>query len=210
MSKRKFLLAKHFEPHPEDAGAIEQLAPARCTFGLTPRGRIYAVAGRLGDSNVEALLQLPFLIEVTVSNMVADPIFTDSGFEQLLLQSSLQIFGCAQNQALTDKSVAVLSSASRMRWLCLNGCAITDIGVEHISEYGQLFGLYLADNQITNQCVPHLCRLTKLRRLRLTGTLVTESFRDKLAAHLPKCRSMQLGTEGNCSSQTDNMDPATE
>jgi len=200
MPKRTFLRANQFEPHPADAGAVEQLADTRfCQFGLTPRGRVYGVAGCLADSNVQALLELPLLIEVSVSNLAPVPVFTDSGLEQLFLHPSLQIFGCAQNPALTNKSAAALSTSSRMRWFCLNGCDITDVGVEHISRHRRLFGLYLADTQITNDCVPNLCKLTDLRRLRVNGTSVTESARDRLLAHLPRCRSTELSSDENCS-----------
>ena len=199
MSKRTYLRASQFEPHPEDAEAVEQLSGTRfCQFGLTPRGRVYGVGGCLADTNVDALMQLSLLIDVSVLNLAPTPIFTDTGLEQLLLHPSLKIFGCAQNPALTDNSAAALASSSQMRWLCLNGCAITDVGVDHISEHHQLLGLYLADTQITNDCVPNLCRLTNLRLLRLQGTSVTESVRDELVAKLPKCRSIQLGNDRSC------------
>jgi len=193
MRNRTFLKASEFQPHPDDARAIEHLSKTRfCRFGVTPRGHVYGVSGCLADSNVDALLQLPHLIEVTVSNLAPAPIFTDDGLKQLLLDGSLKIFGCAQNPALTDSSAAALLSATAMRWFCLNGCPITDVGVEHISKHRQLFGLYLANTQITDKCVPLLCRLTKLRRLRLRGTLVTESFRDMLTNHLSKCQIIEL------------------
>jgi len=196
MPKRIYLQANQFQPHPADAGAVEQLSNVRfCRFGLTPRGRVYGVGGCLADSHVDALLKLPLLIDVSVSNLANAPIFTDSGLERLLRHPRLKIFGCAQNPALTDNSAAALSSSKQMQWFCLNGCAITDIGVMHISDHRQLLGLYLADTQITEACVPYLCRLTNLRRLRLTGTPVTESFHDRLSAHLPRCKTISLSTD---------------
>ena len=193
-NKQTFLRADQFQPHPADAGAIQQLLNVRhyCSFGVTPRGRVYGVHVCLADSNVDALLQLPELIEVSVT-MASVAIFTDKGLERLLTHPSLRIFGCAQNPALTDRSAASLRKARRMQWFCLNDCAITDIGVQNISENGQLLGLYLAGTQITGECVPYLCRLTNLRRLHLPQTLVTERFRDTLSAHLPKCFAIKLG-----------------
>ena len=195
-NKQTFLRADQFQPHPADAGAIQQLLNLRhyrfTTFGVTPRGRVYGVHGCLADSNVDALLQLPELIEVSVQ-MASIAIFTDKGLERLFAHPSLRIFGCAQNPALTDRSAASLSMSRRMQWLCLNNCAITDIGVQSISEHRQLLGLYLAGTQLTEVCVPYLCCLTNLRRLRLSQTLVTERFRDTLSAHLPKCLSIKLG-----------------
>ena len=192
--KRTYLRANQFQPHPADAGAVEELSNVRlCTFGLTPRGRVYGVGGCLADSNVDALLQLTELVEVSVADMMNSPVFTDSGLEQLLTHPSLRIFGCHGNSAITDRSTAALRLSMRMQWFCLNGCAITDIGVQRISEHHQLLGLYLKDTELTEECVPYLCRLTNLRYLALTNTLVTESFRDKLSVHLPRCRSLQLG-----------------
>ena len=198
IKKQTCLRANQFQPHPEDAAAIEQLSNVRgCIFGLTPRGRVFGVCGYLSDSNVDTLLQLPELLEVSVMHNCSSnvPIFTDSGLEQLFVHPSLRIFSCAQNPALTDKSAAALSLSSRMQWFCLNRCAITDLGVQYISENRRLLGLYLDYAEITEDCVPYLCRLTNLRNLRLTNTLVTESFRDKLSAHLPRCRTLKLSPE---------------
>ena len=196
--KRTYLRPNKFQPHPADVGGVEELSNVRsCTFGLTPRNRVYGVSGCLADSNVDALLQLPELIEVSVLDLSDSLAFTDSGLEQLFTHSSLKIFGCNGNSAITDRSAAALCLSRQMRWFCLNGCAITDVGVQHISECRQLLGLYLDCTAITEECVPYLCRLTNLRYLRLTNTLVTESFRDRLSAHLPRCRSLRLGRRQN-------------
>ena len=196
--KRTYLRASQFQPHSEGAKAVERLCDARlCGFGVTPRGRIYGVHGGITDSHVSALLQLPYLIEVTVSNLANYPVFTDAGFEKLIVNSSIQIFGCAQNSALTDRSAEAVGSSNRIRWLGLNACAITDIGVHHISKQCRLYGLYLADSKLTDKCVPDICRLTALRNLNLRGTLVSESARNQLSAHLPKCRTMRLGSDAD-------------
>ena len=196
--KRTYLRAGQFQPHNGDVKAVEQLCDARlCRFGVTPRGRIYGVSGGITDSLVSALLQLPYLIEVTVSNLASYPVFTDVGFEKLMVSSTVQIFGCAQNSALTDQSAAAVACSNHIRWLGLNACAITDSGVQHISKQRQLLGLYLADSQLIDKCVPDICRLTDLRNLNLQGTLVSESARNKLSAHLPKCRTMILSDDAD-------------
>ena len=193
--KRSYLRTSQFQAHPDDAKAIDLLSDVRlCGFGLNPRGRVYGVSGGLADSHAQALLQLPHLIEVSVSNLANDPIFTDVGFEELIAQSAVQIFGCAQNPALTDRAASAVPS-SQLRWLGLNCCNITDAGVKHICGQRQLLGLYLAHTQITHQCVSDLCRLADLRNLNLQGTKVSEAVRDRLSAQLPKCRSMRLGGE---------------
>ena len=193
--KRTYLQAHQFQPHAADAEAVAELANVRfCRFGLTPRGRVYGVGGRIGDSNVSALLKLPKLIEVSVSNPGNTPVFTDEGFGELFGESSVQIFSCANNPALTDRSAEAIKTSKQLRWLGLKDCTITDKGVEHISKQTRLLGLYLPNNQISEKCVPDLCRLTNLRRLNLRYTPITDSARGTLSEHLTKCRDMRLGT----------------
>jgi len=192
--KRAYLSARRFQPHAADARAINKLLDVRqCSFGLTPRGRVYGVGGGISDSDVAALLQLPDLIEVSILNLGNTPIFTDDGFEELIGNSAVQIFSSSNNPKLTDRSAKAIARSNRLRWVALNSSTITDIGVHHISNKNRLLGLYLSNTDITEQCVPDLCRLTELRNLSLRETPVTESFRKLLSKHLTKCRNMRLG-----------------
>ena len=148
------------------------------------------MSGPLDDSDVDALLSLPSLIEVLLSGPWSDEEFTDLGFQRLMPHPKLQIFGCAYRTSITDSATAAISN--QIRWLCLNGCMITNQGVEHISAQTQLLNLNLANTKITTDCMPSLCGLKNLRRLTLKGTAIDESARAILEANLPKCRTILI------------------
>jgi len=192
MSKRKYLSSKQFESEPADCEGVALLESKRCRFGLTPRGRVYGVSGPLADSDVAAVLRLPKLIEVTLTGPWHGDEFTDAGFQLLMTHPKLQIFGCANRSLITDSSAAALTVSSRIRWLCLNGCQITNKGVEYISEQTQLLNLNLANTKITTDCVSDLRKLTDLRRLRLTGNAFDESARAELHRDLPRCKAILI------------------
>lgn len=153
------------------------------------------MAGPLDDSNVDALLHLPSLIEVSLIGPHGNPNedeFTDVGFKRLMTHPELQIFGCAYRSSITDSSAEAIASSSRIRWICLNGCQISNQGVEHISKRTQLLNLNLANTEITVDCIPALCNLTNLRHLTISGNGIDESVRAKLLENLPKCRDLKI------------------
>ena len=193
MRKRKYLRSTQFESTPEDRIGVARLEHSRfVTFGLYPRGKVYGVGGPLADSDVEALLLLPSLVEVLLTGPWMGDELTDVGFRRLMSHPKLQIFGCAYRQLVTDSSAAALAVSGRVRWLCFNGCQITNQGVEHISTQTQLLNLNLANTKITADCIAALCNLTNLRRLTLKGNALDESVRAELLSHLPKCRELLI------------------
>lgn len=171
---------------------VALLESTRCQFGLTPRGRVYGVSGPLADSDVDALLRFPSLVEVLLIGPCKGDEFTDVGFKRLVTHPKLQIFGCAYRSSITDSSAAALAISNRIRWICLNGCQITNQGAEYISGQTQLLNLNLANTKITTECISAICNLTNLRRLTLSGNGIDESASVELQSKLPKCKVIRI------------------
>ncbi len=93
--------------------------------------------------------------------------------------------------AISNDSIRYLDSLVSLRWLDLRGCtAIDDGAAPFLGRLTSLVSLDLRDTQITENALPHLHELSKLRRLCLP--LVSENMEDSkvlnnLRLALPQC-----------------------
>lgn len=83
---------------------------------------------------------------------------------------------------LNDKGLEILSQITRMENLCLQETDITNDGLKHLAPLKQLQYLRLKDNQqLTNDCIPHLLAIEKLKELQIHETSITQEGLDQLA-----------------------------
>ncbi|CAD77599.1 hypothetical protein [Rhodopirellula baltica] len=181
-----------FDPHPGDREGVRALAN-RCRFQLDGRGRVWGVwiHVEFSDSEVEHLLQLPRLISVSFGASIRHtPALTEHGFAQLAKHRLLSGFFFQGNIQLNDSAIATIRDFPRLAHLMLPFCGVTDAGVRNLAIADRFFTLSLVGNSITDDSVPHLCRLKSLRRLWVGKTSISSFGYDELKAALPRCRTL--------------------
>jgi hypothetical protein len=165
----------------------------RCRFQLNGHGRVWGIRAHVEfeDCEVPHLLQLPCLISVIFgASLKCTPALTDVGFSNFANLKALRGFFFQGNKMLDDSAVSSVSSFPRLAHLMLPFCGVTDEGVRHIAVTDRFFSLSLIGNSITDDSVPHLCRLKSLRRLWVAKTSITSTGYDSLRAALPRCRTL--------------------
>ncbi len=107
--------------------------------------------------------------------------------------SSLQNLDLADNPLGLD-GATFLSSLENLSQLRLDDTGIGDESVKAIASLGKLRELYLTGNpEITDQCVPELCRLQNLETLYVHRTGISSSGRQTLQDALPNCEISPAG-----------------
>ena len=77
-----------------------------------------------------------------------------------------------------------MTSSSSLSW-SLEGAAVTDAGLIHLTGLKNLDWLSLKGTQVTDRGLVHLARLTKLKSLELSETRFTEDGVERLRLALP-------------------------
>lgn len=88
----------------------------------------------------------------------------------------------------TDKSVAAIAQAPRVKWLSLSGTKITDAAGDDLKKMQNLEMLSVAMIPVSNDLVAKLTELPQLKDLHLTGTKVD----DQVFPHLAKLKALRL------------------
>jgi uncharacterized membrane protein len=88
---------------------------------------------------------------------------------------------------ITDKSLALLSSASGLRTLRLSETPITDAGLDTIAKMASLESLNIYGTQITDAGLQKLAALPQLKRLYVWRSKVTPAGVEELKKKLPQC-----------------------
>ncbi|TWU51486.1 leucine-rich repeat domain-containing protein [Rubripirellula reticaptiva] len=185
-----------FEPQPEDARAVESLSEIKCGFQLNPRGFVFGVRGghRLSDAHVDDLLTLPFLMSLVLFRFSHhESLFSDGGFKRLCQHPRFRAYMDQNNPRITDDVTRHLVAFPHVRWVIVPFCNLTDAAIPRLAETNHLFSLSLIGNQISDESVPHMRRMTELRRLFLRDTEVTEAGFDQLKGSLLKCHTLKWG-----------------
>ncbi len=137
---------------------LRALAAIAAIGGDWNEDKVFLSGTKVSDSE---LRHLPWMGRVEVV-WLCDANISDEGlqyFEQISELRALFI----DNTRITDAGVAKLQ-ALPLRWLSLNGTAVSDASV------------------------PNLARLTKLERLEVKGAKLTEAGLSRLTAALPLCQ----------------------
>ncbi|WP_141631494.1 hypothetical protein [Rhodopirellula baltica] len=113
-----------------------------------------------------------------------------TGFAQLAKHRLLSGFYFQGNIQLNDSAIATIRDFPRLAHLMLPFCGVTDAGVRNLAIADRFFTLSLDGNSITDDSVPHLCRLKSLRRLWVGKTSISSFGYDELKAALPRCRTL--------------------
>ena len=187
------LRAGDFTPHPDDAEAVRFLAGKYkwTRFKLNPMGRVWAVTEcRISDLDSAVLLRLPELIEFNTGQMFGRPrsSFTRFGFANLCTHAKLTAFLDCFNPMLGNGAAQVIGNSTRLRWVHLGGCGITNDGVIEICKAKQLLVLSLFQNDITEDVLDCLSGLTNLRHLNIRETKISRDAAMDLQKHLTRCK----------------------
>lgn len=74
--------------------------------------------------------------------------------------------------AIRDETI-ISTRCPQLESLSLDDCAVTDVSLLHISRYGKLWHLALRNSLVTDNGVGYLTPLQKLRKLDVTGSVIT-------------------------------------
>jgi len=120
--------------------------------------------------------------------------FDDAGFNKLekLLPHLVTLDLSATK--ITDRSVALLVSASQLRMIRLAETGITDAAIDFLLKLPSLESINLYGTKVTDAGVSKLSALPNLKRLYLWQTAVTPDAVKALKAKLPSCEII-TGTE---------------
>ncbi|MFD0895781.1 hypothetical protein KBB96_02270 [Luteolibacter ambystomatis] len=88
---------------------------------------------------------------------------------------------------VTDKSVALLSSAANLRMVRLSETGVTDASIDALVKLSKLESVNLYGTAVTDGGVQKLAGLPNLKRLYLWQTKVTPQAIDELKKKLPNC-----------------------
>ena len=185
-----------FEPHLDDVRALEMLSDIKCVFQLNPRGFVYGVRSghQFSDAHVDALLMLPHFMSLVLFRFPdRESLFSHDGFERLSQHKRFRAFMDQGNPQITDGLAKLLVKAPHVRWVLVPNCGLTDAAIPTLASSNHLFSLSLISNQISDDSIDGLCRMTRLRRLFLRDTKISESGFNKIKASLPKCRTINWG-----------------
>jgi hypothetical protein len=112
---------------------------------------------------------------------------TDSGLAKLPALKNLQHLPIGGTK-ITNAGLAHLQGFTDLLYLGLRQTAITDTGVmDAIQTMDHLRALNLSETAITDQCIPALSKLTRLEKLWITDTGITDAGFARLRAELPDC-----------------------
>jgi len=89
---------------------------------------------------------------------------------------------------IDDQALAHVAACTHLQELALNGCGkVTAAGLDHLSKLPTLRYLQLARNQLTDDAVTPLTKLSSVRVLNLQKTKVTAAGIAELRKALPRC-----------------------
>ena len=185
------LRANDFLPHDEDRIGVETMAELGSRFAITSRSRVWSVSAthRFSDADTKYLFKLPRLAELNLFHFTnMNSRFTHCGVANVLTHTRIMAFGDCNNSLLGDDAAKHISISPRLRWVKLPNCGITDRGVSMISQATQLIGLSLTSNPISDQSVPAICELSKLRHLWISDTEISPEGHQEISARLENCR----------------------
>lgn len=89
---------------------------------------------------------------------------------------------------LTDSRVTdlrIIGNMERIEWLYLDGSAVSDDSIPPLVKLRRLRCLGLFNTNLTDACIPSLCAMAQLQDVRLTGTKVTSQGVDRLRTSIP-------------------------
>ncbi len=113
--------------------------------------------------------------------------FDDTGFNKLekLLPHLVSLDLSATR--ITDHSIALLASATRLRMIRLAETGITDASIESLLKLSSLESINLYGTKVTDAGISKLSAMPNLKRLYLWQTAVTPEAVKALKAKLPSC-----------------------
>lgn len=174
-------------------GAADDLAEIQAARGLrvAREGDVVRGVSTSGDPAVACALlpRFPELETLWLAN-------SDAADSDLIVLAELrQLRGLSLRccTRVTDRTVRVIGSLTRLESLDLSETAVTDEGLAALGALSELRTLDLAQTAVTDSGLRALARLPKLERLQLCGTRVTGSGFDAFA-ELPQLRELGLGS----------------
>lgn len=165
---------------------------------------IWLTGAPVGDSSMNALLQLPSLVNLILKGTKV----TDDGLASLskmslesltlpnqITDAGVRFLGCLKslkrldlsNTRITDDALSGLSSCSELEELYLTDTAITDKGISTLNVLPRLKTLFLSGTKISDSCLGSIESISTLEHLELRDTGATEIGIARLKAKLPHC-----------------------
>lgn len=89
---------------------------------------------------------------------------------------------------ITDAGLAHLKEFGQLKELYLDGTGITDAGLLHLKEVGALEWISLSSTRMTDAGLEHLQSLRKLVHLEIEHTDITDAGVSRFQEALPKCK----------------------
>jgi internalin A len=138
------------------------------------------------DDGLAELKDLKKLKSLTVSGCIR---MTDKSAETIKTFADLEYLSLPST--ITPKGVKDLAGLKKLKSLYIGGATLSDEAVKDIADnMPQLEGLNLgtlAGNGLTDESVPHLARLKKLKTLSIIGAKLTDTGLKSLQKALPDC-----------------------
>ena len=185
------IFARDFDPHPDDAEAVHKLAEKRkhTKFKLDPKGRVWSVSLQCpSDLDCGIIFKLPHLVEFNTGHLLGrSSVFTHLGFAKLCKHARLRAIMDCYNPLLGDEAAKAVGNSTRLRWVHLGGCGVTDKGVRNICKAKQLIMLSIFASEITEDVAENLAKLTNLRRINIHETKISIDSAIRLQKHLTRC-----------------------
>jgi hypothetical protein len=153
------------------AGA-EHLQGIRCLEWLAWPGLSNA------DEEANHLATLTSLLSLNLRNTN----LTARGMERLTALKQLESLAFWHVATLTPEALSFVSRFDHLVGFTLNGCPLSDAGLEQLAKASNLRGLTLeyCSGPLTGAALEHLARLAALRQLTLAGTPLHETAKDGL------------------------------
>jgi len=111
----------------------------------------------------------------------------DQGFEKLSPVMKHLVTADLSATKVTDKGVALLSSAENLRMIRLSETPVTDAAIDTLVKLSKLESVNLYGTAVTDAGVSKLSALPNLKRLYLWQTKVTPAAIEELKKKLPNC-----------------------
>lgn len=98
----------------------------------------------------------------------------------------------AKRAEVGDAEMEALAELESLRWLALNGTAVSDIGLSRIAEQGRLKRLWIGQTEISDAAIPALLACQMLEHLSIEGTQISDQGL-QLLSQLPNLTVVAAG-----------------
>ncbi len=138
---------------------------------------------RITDAGARFLARFPKLRDLGLGESAIH----DAGLAALESLSSLEYLGLEETLVSPRGVAKSLPAWPRIKNLGLDSLQFDDQSTAALASCAELVTLSLQYNPLTDECVPHLAKLSTLTLLKIVGTSITAAGVDRLRQALPNC-----------------------